>query len=188
MPAKAKTFIAKDRGQTAYLKMLQGSCPAPKRVSLKEGAQVLLLRNLDISKGLSNGARGIVTGFTKGAEPHPVVRFSNNVEMPITPETWPLRIAGVVMAQREQLPLQLGWAISIHKSQGMSVDTAAVSLRNVFEYGQTYVALSRVRSLRGLQLTGFSPQCVRAHPKVVLFYQKLKEARELRLAQESPFL
>lgn len=75
------------------------------------------------------------------------------------------------------MPLELAWALSIHKSQGMTLTQASVSLGRVFECGQAYVALSRVKSLTGLSLTDFSRNAVRAHPRVVAFYQALRAAQ-----------
>ncbi|CAN0099238.1 unnamed protein product, partial [Discosporangium mesarthrocarpum] len=84
-------------------------------------------------------------------------------------------MGGVTVASRRQLPITLAWALSIHKSQGMSLDLASVCLTHSFEYGQAYVALSRVRSLQGLSITGtVDPSKIRAHPKVVAYYQRLQ--------------
>ena len=87
------------------------------------------------------------------------------------------KVGGKLVASRRQLPLDLGWALSIHKSQGMSIDRVEVSLAKVFECGQAYVALSRARSLDGLSVTSFDPKRVKAHPKVLAFYQSIKQTQ-----------
>lgn len=146
----------------------------------------MLLKNLDFKNSLVNGSRGIVVGFTTDAEHvgicdpnsdvlYPVVRFSSGVDHIITHDTWRIELAGQIRASRYQIPLTLAYALSIHKSQGMSIEKVNLSLSKVFTYGQAYVALSRVTSLEGLCLSDFSPSVVRAHPKVILFYNSFKE-------------
>ena len=99
----------------------------------------------------------------------PVVKFANGLQKAVAPVQW--RVGGVT---RQQLPLDLAWAISVHKSQGMSLDRAEVSLERAFEYGQAYVALSRARSLAGLRIRGhLGSEAVRAHPAVLEFYDSL---------------
>lgn len=172
-----QNFRARDTGAGSAMEVLAASCPARASLDLKVGAQVILLRNLDVSSGLCNGSRGIVVKFSSSSTRHPVVRFLNGAEHTITPETWTTTVGGKIQAQREQIPLDLAWAISIHKSQGMSLDRASVHLTKCFEYGQAYVALSRVRSLEGLQLLGFDRTKIKAHPKVEAFYERLGERR-----------
>uniref|UniRef100_H3GS12 ATP-dependent DNA helicase n=1 Tax=Phytophthora ramorum TaxID=164328 RepID=H3GS12_PHYRM len=116
-----------------------------------ENARVLLIKTLSATRGLVNGSRGIVQGFTPQSN-LPIVRFSNGVTEIIGQEDFSVRVADTVLASRRQLPLALAWAISIHKSQGLSFDAAVLDLSRVFEFGQAYVALSRVRSLEGLRL------------------------------------
>lgn len=112
---------------------------------------MLLIKTLNAARGLVNGSRGIVEGFTPQTK-LPIVRFSNGVSEIIGQEEFSVSVADTVLASRRQLPLALAWAISIHKSQGLSFDGAVLDLSRVFEFGQAYVALSRVRSLDGLRL------------------------------------
>ncbi|KAJ0412157.1 hypothetical protein ATCC90586_005770 [Pythium insidiosum] len=147
LDGKKFNFISADTGKTEYL----ASCPALPTISLKKNARVMLIKTINPTTGLVNGCRGIVTGFTP--QTHlPIVRFSNGSTEVVQQEDFPVRVADTVLASRRQLPLALAWAISIHKSQGLAFPDAVVDLSRVFEYGQAYVALSRVRSLEGLRL------------------------------------
>ena len=179
-------FTATDTGDTYNVQQLDSNCQAPKILELKIGCQVMLLKNLDFKSSLVNGSRGIVVGFTTdpdkvgindplAEEIYPVVRFSDSRDHIINYETWKIELAGQVRATRYQIPLTLAYALSIHKSQGMSIEKVDLSLSNVFAYGQVYVALSRVISLEGLKLSSFSPNVIKAHPKVIKFYSTFKE-------------
>ena len=171
------TFSARDDGRDAdALATLRSSCPVPSELTLKVGAQVILMKTLDADAGLVNGARGVVTKFL--ATRNPSVRFNNGVERTMRLEAFGLSQAGAVVASRMQLPLALGWAISVHKSQGMTLDRCELSLRNVFECGQMYVALSRCRSLEGLALRDVDWSKCRAHPKVLAWHREQQLKRQ----------
>ncbi len=121
-----------------------------------------------------NGSRGIVVKMAEGSN-RPVVRFSDQIERTISTESFTISVAGRVVAQRVQIPLDLAWGISVHKCQGQTVERAEIHLKNVFEYGQAYVALSRVRSREGLCLRfPLEKRQIMAHPSVVRFYRQIK--------------
>jgi ATP-dependent DNA helicase PIF1 len=148
-------------------------------LGLKIGAQVILLKTINSAEGLVNGSRGVVTRFTSETN-RPVVKFSDGIERPLNKEVFQQSLGGRVVAQRQQYPLDLSWGISVHKSQGMTVDKAIVNLQKVFEYGQSYVALSRVRSKGGLSLSGpLQSAHIKAHPDVVSFYTALYGRRDV---------
>jgi len=164
-------YVAKDSGDQEYMNQLRKNCPAQDELTLSVGAQVILLKNLDVHVGLVNGSRGVVTELKEGEGP--VVLFFNGVSMTMERAEFSFEVAGKVVATRWQIPLALAWAISIHKSQGMSIDKLYVDLRGVFEYGQAYVALSRARTLEGLKLAKFDARVIRAHPAVVKYYDEI---------------
>jgi ATP-dependent DNA helicase PIF1 len=132
-------------------------------------AQVMLLINLDVVNGLANGSRGIVKDFSEKG--YPIVLFMNGITIEITPNTW---YSDDNRIGRIQIPLKLAYAITIHKIQGATLDCALINLSNIFEDGQAYVALSRVRSLDGLYIsdtiTEFDYSKIKACPKVLAFY------------------
>jgi hypothetical protein len=132
----------------------------------------MLIKNLEVERGLCNGSRGVVERF-QATTNIPIVRFASGRSYPIEHYTFQLRIGNIVTASRTQIPLVLAWAVSIHKSQGMSLDRAYVNLTGVFEVGQVYVALSRVRSLHGLRLTGWNPSLIRADLRVKQLYDSI---------------
>ncbi|KAM6124100.1 ATP-dependent DNA helicase PIF1 [Pterocles gutturalis] len=176
------TFEALD-SDPMLVKLIDAQCPVGGRVELKLGAQVMLAKNLDVSQGLVNGARGVVVGFESEEKGLPKVRFLCGITQVIKMEKWVFKGPSGVHLSRQQLPLKLAWAISIHKSQGMSLDCVEISLSRVFESGQAYVALSRARSLAGLRVLDFDPKVVRADPSVLQFYRHLR--RHQLLTQDS---
>jgi ATP-dependent DNA helicase PIF1 len=162
---------------SGHLGQLQRNCPAVAQLTLKRDAQVILVYNLDVPAGLANGTRGVVTGFKtcETAHEYPVVRFTNGKSRVCTPQDWKLVVGDDMVATRRQVPLRLAWALTIHKSQGMTIDRLNVSLGTVFEVGQAYVALSRARSLDGLCiLDDVRPDKVKASADAVKFYTDIQ--------------
>lgn len=145
--------------------------PCQERLQLTRKAQVMLIVNLDQDRGLVNGSRGVVTGFQNK---NPVVKFVSGITMVIEPHRWTIDNTGKQSVVVRQIPLILAWAMTIHKSQGGSLDLAEIDIgSSLFEYGQAYVALSRVRYLNGLRILNLSLDEIRAHPVVQRFYQKI---------------
>lgn len=144
-------------------------------VCLKKGAQVMCIANIDLEDAkICNGSVGIVTGFTTAPDgkEYPTVKFQNGTVRVMARHSWPSEnIKGLCITQ---VPLILAWAITIHKAQGATLDLLELDIgSDVFEYGQTYVGLSRVRSLEGLYISEFMPDKIKANPKVHTFYETL---------------
>jgi ATP-dependent DNA helicase PIF1 len=140
-----------------------------KELQLKKGAAVMCLTNLDLERGICNGSQGIIIDFINGK---PKVKFSNGI----------IEIISIHSIQSEeypsiaigQYPLCLAWAMTIHKMQGATLDMAQIDIGNtIFDYGQTYVGLSRIRSLDGLYLSDFNPHRIKTNPTVQAFYKSL---------------
>jgi len=143
-----------------------------KELALAEEAQVMLIANINPDAGLVNGSRGVVLGFcaTTGL---PIVEFVNGRRETVGHHSWPLE--DYPFACRSQIPLRLAYAYTIHKAQGASLDSALVDIGSGnFEFGQAYVALSRVRSLDALYVYDFDPVVFRGHSRVKAFYATLK--------------
>lgn len=139
-------------------------------LELAVGAQVMLLSNLNHEAGLVNGSRGVVVGFDE--DNLPLVQFNKGTPIPIAHSKWECEdLEGV---SRKQIPLKLAYAITIHKAQGATLDCALIDIgTNTFEYGQAYVALSRVKNLQSLYIWDLEPMAFKTHPKVKEFYQYL---------------
>jgi ATP-dependent DNA helicase PIF1 len=161
------------------LEYLKGNLRCDENIRLKIGSQVMCIVNIELTNGemLCNGSQGIVVRFSTMDKKQPVIRFNNGFEMTMNYHIWPSEnIPGVGVSQ---LPLILAWALTIHKAQGATLDVAEIDAGSgIFECGQTYVALSRVKSLEGLYLTSFDARKIRIHKKVQEFYQALKEEQE----------
>lgn len=141
-------------GSDSYVENLQRSVLAPKVLRLKKGALVMAVKN-SLDKKYVNGSLGTVVDFDPRSD-YPVVQFTNGREVTMEPDTWELRDGDKKRASITQIPLRLAWAITVHKSQGMTLDAALIDLRKAFVEGMGYVALSRVRSLETLYLAGIN--------------------------------
>jgi ATP-dependent DNA helicase PIF1 len=155
-------FRMTSRGPAALVESLKAQCLSPETLELKVGARVLFTRN-NFDGGYVNGTLGEITGFTSLGMP--IVRTKDDT-ISVEPIEWMIQDGNKILARISQIPLRLAWAITVHKSQGMSLDAAVIDLSQAFEFGQGYVAISRVRSLQGLFLEGFNERALELHPKV----------------------
>ncbi len=171
---------SKEQIQTELM-FLQSNLRCEEIVKLKVGAQVMCIVNIQLDNGdlLCNGAQGIVTDVSP--QGMPVVKYKNGYQMTMSPHIWPSElIPGIGVSQ---VPLILAWALTIHKAQGSTLDIAEVDAGSgIFECGQTYVALSRVKSLEGLYLSSFDAKRVRINKKVQEFYEVLE--KEVKRTEE----
>ena len=170
LPGQEHLYCAQDTGQSEAKEKLDRDCLAPRELKLKVGAQVMLLANVDLDAGLVNGRLGLVTKLGAGAI---TVCFGADQVVNMEWHKWNImRSNHEVAATREQFPLKLAYAITIHKAQGITLDRIVCHLGRTFDYGQAYVAVSRVRTLEGLFLVGGSRHCFKAHPKALAFYEE----------------
>lgn len=167
-----KIYYMTSKGSDIIVEILKKSCLAHEELKLKVGAEVMCIKN-NMECGYVNGSRGKVVEFD--SETHnPVIKLYNGKKISITPMLWAIEEDGKIKASITQLPLRLAWAITIHKSQGMSLDNAEIDLRSTFAYGMGYVALSRVRTLSGIKLIGLNKNALQVDPQVLEFDQDLQ--------------
>lgn len=165
LPGEPKLFSMFSQGHDVLVSILKKGCLSPESLQLKEGAAVMFTKN-NVKEGFVNGTLGVIEGFDQDTN-FPVVKIRNGRRLITEPMDWALEENGKSLAKITQIPLRLAWAITVHKSQGMSLDEAAMDLGRVFEYGQGYVALSRVRRLSGLYLLGLNSRAFLVHPEVL---------------------
>lgn len=177
-----KVFKMDTSGQAAKVEQLVKSVLAPQQLELKVGAEVMFVAN-NFQSGFVNGSRGRVKGFDGNT---PLVElYGNGRTIKVEPHNWTLVEDDRKRAEVSQLPLRLAWAITIHKSQGMSLDAAEIDLSKSFTPGMGYVALSRVRSLGGIYLTGVNSMALQLHPDIYEFDSLLQAASHV-LAGTTP--
>jgi DNA-binding MarR family transcriptional regulator len=170
------------RGSKPLLEVLVKNCLSPETLTLKEEAMVMCTKN-NFEAGYVNGTLARVTAFDAAGQP--IIETTEGRKIVMETTTWDVIEDGKIRASIEQYPLRLAWAITVHKSQGMSLDAAEVDLSRAFVYGQGYVALSRVRSLAGLKILGMHPNALQVDPKVV---GKDKLFRDESLHAEETFM
>ncbi len=171
LPGKSSEYEMQQRGRHNLVETLKKSCLAPETLRLKVGAKVMFVRN-NFDKGFVNGTMGVVI---KCGYEEIKVRILSGQTIEVERESWAIEEDKRILAKIIQFPLRLAWAITIHKSQGMSLDNALIDLSQSFERGMGYVALSRVRSLEGLFLKDINDMALRVNEEVLEFDDKFKK-------------
>jgi ATP-dependent DNA helicase PIF1 len=172
----ARKFHMSSKGKDSLVEGLKRGCLSPEVLELKEGAAVMFTKNSPQGRFV-NGTLGVVKGW--GADGMPVVKTKDGLKITTEPMEWRLEEQDKIRASISQIPLRLAYAMTVHKSQGMSMDSAIMDLSKAFEYGQGYVALSRVRRLSGVHLTGLNRRALAVNPKI------LEKDRDFRAASEA---
>ncbi|MDP1689674.1 MAG: AAA family ATPase [bacterium] len=176
LPGKVMKFHMNSKGKVSLVEGLKRGCLSPESLELKEGAAVMFTKNSPQGKFV-NGTLGVVSGWD--ADGSPIVKTKNGLRITTEPMEWQLEEQGKIKASVSQFPLRLAYAMTVHKSQGMSMDAAIMDLSKAFEYGQGYVALSRVRRLSGVYLTGLNQRALEVHPEI------LEKDRDFRAASDA---
>lgn len=178
IPKKEFSYHMTERGPKDLIKFLKKSCLAPEELKLKIGAMVMFVKN-NFDAGYVNGTLGQVVDFDE--EDRPVIKTKSGKKIIAVPTSWNVEEGNEVIASISQIPLRLAWAITVHKSQGMSLDAAEIDLSKSFERGMGYVALSRVRTLDGIRLMGVNELALKVNEGIMA---KDKEFRDLSKALE----
>jgi ATP-dependent DNA helicase PIF1 len=172
----SKKYNMDSSGAPLLIDGLKRGCLSPELLELREGAVVMGTKNIP-SLGIANGTLGTVISFEPGTN-LPTIETMDGRCITVQPVEWAVEENGKKRATITQIPLRLAWAITVHKSQGMSMDAAAIDLSRAFEYGQGYVALSRVRTLAGLNIVGWSEEALMVHPRVRSEDEQFREHSE----------
>ncbi|WP_174492692.1 AAA family ATPase [Acinetobacter sp. Marseille-Q1623] len=186
---KEYQFVAVADGNEKLIETLKSSVRAPDELTLKKHAKVMFVKN-NFDMGYINGSLGEVVGFEEDDELGllPKVKLTDGTTLLVEPETWSVdNDAGKTIASLQQVPLRLAWAITIHKSQGMTLEAAEINLSHTFEKGQGYVALSRLKSIEGLRLLGFNEQALELDSLAIKAdrrFQELSTEAEQHFAEE----
>ncbi|MBA3732898.1 AAA family ATPase [Patescibacteria group bacterium] len=160
------------KGSSGLMESLKKSCLSPEVLTLKKGARVMFTKNHN--EGIYvNGTLGVISDFNSFGDP--IVETTNGMKLSVSPQSWKVEEEGKVKAEITQYPLRLAWAITVHKSQGMSLDAMEVDLSKSFVKGMGYVALSRVRSLGGMKLLGFNDIALEVDPEVLEMDQRFRD-------------
>jgi ATP-dependent exoDNAse (exonuclease V) alpha subunit len=185
LEGRSKTFDAKLKGNLKLGETISKSIMAPPVLQLKKGAKVMFVKN-NYEKGYLNGSMGEVFKFDQ--EGTPIVRLTNGVDLKAEPEEWRVEDeTGKLLVSYTQVPLRLAWAITVHKSQGMTLDSAVMDLGKTFERGQGYVALSRVKNLEGLELLGLNETALQVDTlalKADMRFQELSSEAESKFDEK----
>lgn len=179
-----RTYQQSTTGSKIYVESLQRSVLAPQVLALKKGALVMAVKNA-VDRKYANGSIGIVVDFEPLTD-YPIVQFRNGREVTMVPDTWEMRDGERKRASISQVPLRLAWAITVHKSQGMTLDAAKIDLRKAFVEGMGYVALSRVRNLENLYLYGINRKALAISADAVAIDGVLRSSSEQAAKEYEP--
>lgn len=172
------SYEMQSSGKKNLIEALKNNCLAPEILNLKIGTKVIFVKN-DKNKEYQNGTLGEVIDFD--ITNMPIVKSFSGKEINVSLETWQhTNDDGKIMAEISQIPLRYAWAITIHKSQGMTLDTASIDLSKAFGSGMGYVALSRVRKFENIKLIGIHTDALKINKSVIVqdkvFIEKSKRA------------
>ena len=154
---EVRSYTMITKGKANIIEGLKKNCLAEENLRLKIGAKVICIKNAQ-DRSYVNGSMGIVSSFNN--EGSPIIELISGKKVTIIADSWKIEEDGKVRAELQQLPLKLAWAITVHKSQGMTLDKAEIDLSRSFASGQGYVALSRLKTMNGLYLKGFNNQAL----------------------------
>ncbi|MBU4482222.1 AAA family ATPase, partial [Candidatus Parcubacteria bacterium] len=170
---EAFSYKMQSHGRPVLCEVLKKSCLSPEKLIIKIGAKVMFIKN-NFEQGIVNGTIGKIIGIDKETSNCPIVETSDGREIIAHPSEWTIEEDNRTIAQIRQIPLRLAWAITVHKSQGLSLDLAEMDLSKSFTAGMGYVALSRVRSLSGLALKGFNELALEVDENVLNFDKEFR--------------
>jgi len=179
---KGKEFYYQmtSRGHELVIENLKRSCLAPQRLVLKKGAEVMFLKN-NFEAGYVNGTQGKIVDFV--ASDLPVVKTYDGKRITVKYADWVIEDGEKIVAGISQMPLRLAWAITVHKSQGMNLDTAEIDLSRCFLEGMGYVALSRLKTLKGLKLMGINDLAFSVNPKALELDKNFRKLSQKTVAE-----
>ena len=177
LDGEPKHFVCETKGSEKNIEKIFKSSLVLEELALKKGAVVIFIKN-NTEEGYVNGTTGVVQSFSP-IDNMPIVRTTEGKKIKLDLEDWSLENdSGKVTATVSQVPLRLAWAITIHKSQGMTLDAAEIDLSKTFETGQGYVALSRIKNIEGLRLMGLNPMALRVDPLILHVDDRIKQASQ----------
>jgi ATP-dependent DNA helicase PIF1 len=179
----SNSYKMSGKGSKVLQESLMRNCLSPTKLELKVEAMVMCTKN-NFEAGYVNGTLARVVAFDS-YEGYPIIETTDKRRITIEPVSWEVAEEGKILASIEQLPLRLAWAITVHKSQGMSLDAVEVDLSKAFVFGQGYVALSRVRTLAGLKVLGINANALMVDPKIIKENERFKLESE---AAEETFI
>lgn len=172
VPGDSHYLLRTSKGFAGGVARLERDVLAPPILELKQSAIVMAVKN-DVEQRFANGSTGVVVDFT--SDGLPIVSFDHKVPVIVYPASWELKSGDKVTASITQVPLRLAYAITVHKSQGMTLDAAEIDLGNAFVDGMGYVGLSRVKNLSNLYLKGINQRALKVSPEAQRIDKELRQ-------------